>query len=82
MANHPSTLKRERQALKRRARYRAKNREIDALIKKVRTAGKDAGGLLPTLQSKIAKMAHKGNWHPNTASRTISRLFKLVGAQK
>ena len=34
MANHPSALKRQRQAEKKRLRYRAKNREIDELVKK------------------------------------------------
>lgn len=83
MANHPSSLKRERQAEKKRIRYRTKTREIDELVKKIRSMKNknEALPLLKSVQSKIAKMAQKANWHKNTASRMISKLFGLVSAK-
>lgn len=83
MANHPSALKRQRQAEKKRLQYRAKNREIDELVKKIRSMPSQAAALplLKTVQSKIAKMAQKANWHRNTASRAIARLFQMVSAK-
>lgn len=84
MANHKSAKKRAKQSQVRRMRNRSVKTTLKNLEKKVRTA-KEAGGenieeLMKTTQSALHKAAKKGVIHKKTASRKISRLFKLVNA--
>lgn len=80
MANHPSSLKRQRQSEKRRVKNRAVKSTIKTTTKKVRATTTKSAGLaeLTTAISKLAKAASKGVIHKNTASRKISRLAQFV----
>lgn len=79
MANHPSALKRERQAQKRRIRNRAMNSRVKTAIKKVLNAISESGAeaIKTTLRdatSTLDKAASKGVIPKKRASRKISRL--------
>lgn len=75
---HMSSIKRNRQASKRRARNKQILSRIKTAVKKVRqTKSKDE---LKKAVPLIAKAATKGVVHKKTASRLISRLTKHVGA--
>ena len=85
MANHPSSRKRMRQNVKRRATNRSNRSRLRTQIKKLRSA-LEAGDkqqslveLQPTI-SLIDKMVNKNILHQNTAARYKSRLTKHVNA--
>ena len=80
MANHPSSLKRQRQSEKQRTRNRVVKSNIRTLVKKVRGAASKDAALkeLKAAISKLSKAAQKGGIHKNTASRKISRLTSFV----
>lgn len=84
MANHKSAKKRAKQSQVRRMRNRSVKTSLKTLEKKVRAAkeaGEDAKDeLMRQTQSALHKAAKKGIIHKKTASRKISRLFKLVNA--
>ena len=84
MANHKSAKKRAKQSQVRRLRNRSVKTALKTLEKKVRAAkaaGEDTvGELMKQNQSALHKAAKKGIIHKKTASRKISRLFKLVNA--
>lgn len=83
MANHKSAKKRAKQSQVRRLRNKSVKTNLKTLEKKLRAA-KEAGEacdeLMKQTQSAIHKAAKKGIVHKKTASRKISRLFKLVNA--
>lgn len=84
MANHPSALKRHRQAQKRRLRNKSYKSAINTAIKKIFSslAEKDidkAKAFTIEAISRIDKAVTKGILHRNTASRKISRLVKKAG---
>ena len=79
MANHPSALKRERQAQKRRLRNRAVNSAVRTAIKKVTAAiaASEADAVKNTLKeatSMLDRAASKGVIPKGRVSRKISRL--------
>ena len=84
MANHKSAKKRAKQSQVRRLRNRSVKTTLKSLEKKVRTAqesgSEDKLELMKQTQSAFHKAAKKGVIHKKTASRKISRLFKLVNA--
>ena len=81
MANHPSALKRNRQAQKRRARNRTCKSEIATITKKLLQAPvAEVGKIAVSLQSKIDKAARKGTIHWKAAARRVSRLAKKTAA--
>ena len=76
---HKSTIRRARQAERRHDRNRATMNAVKTIIKKVQSAvagGKadEAKTTLLEATSAIGKAVSKGAFHPNTASRRISRL--------
>ncbi len=87
MANHPSALKRMRQAEKRRMRNMSFRSRVKTTIKKYLDAvdtknTDDAHRLLSEATSLLHKAVSKGVYHRNTASRTIARLsVRLPSAQ-
>ncbi|MBA3008688.1 MAG: 30S ribosomal protein S20 [Proteobacteria bacterium] len=84
MANHKSAKKRAKQSQVRRMRNRSAKTTLKNLEKSLRAAqetGADTKDeLMKQTQSAIHKAAKKGIIHKKTASRKISRLFKLVTA--
>lgn len=83
MANHPSSLKRNRQSIKRKARNRTRKTEIQDLLKTLATAAKaEAPKIARTIQSKIDRAARKGTLHWKTAARKVARLAQKVLASK
>ena len=82
---HKSTVRRARQAERRRERNRATVNTVKTLIKKVQSAVSEKNadeartGLLEAI-SAIGKAVSKGIIHRNTASRRISRLALRVNA--
>lgn len=84
MANHKSAKKRAKQNLVRRQRNRSVKTKLKTLEKKLRAA-KASGDestmeLMRQNQSALQKASQKGIIHKKTASRKISRLFKLAQA--
>jgi small subunit ribosomal protein S20 len=85
MANNKSAEKRNRQAILRRDRNRARISRLRGQIKKLRQAV-EAGDndvaqqLLPATLGMIDRTAQKGSMHPNAAARRKSRLTRLVKA--
>lgn len=82
---HKSTIRRARQAERRRERNRATMNTVKTITKKVLTAvtdkkADDAASLLREAVSTIRKAASKGVLKRNTASRRISRLTLRVNA--
>lgn len=82
---HKSTIRRVRQAERRRERNRATINTVKTLIKRVQSAvaGKkteEARTSLLEATSAIGKAVSKGIFHRNTASRRISRLTLRVNA--
>ncbi len=80
-----SAIKRTRQTKVRTERNRSVKNTIRTLIKNLEAEVKDknaenAGTVLNTTISTIAKAAKKGILHKSTASRKISRLTKLVNS--
>ena len=83
MANHKSAVKRARQNVKRRAQNKGHRSRLRNQIKKIRQAVENGeqetaqGLLIPTL-SLVDRSAQKGVIHDRAASRTKSRLTRLV----
>ena len=72
-----------RQNIKRRARNAAGENKIKNLVKEVKTLvlqkkAKDAKNLLPQIYKALDKAAKTGIIKKNTASRTKSRITKLI----
>lgn len=87
MANTKSAEKRNRQALKRRARNTTVRTSVKGALKKAREAisTKDAaktGDALKDAVRTLSKAASKGVIHPRNASRRIARLTKAAQASK
>ncbi|HEU0264817.1 MAG TPA: 30S ribosomal protein S20 [Geobacterales bacterium] len=83
MANHKSALKRTRQTEKKTARNVHLRSTLRTFIKRLReaVAAKDMAAAQVALKAAIPVIdssASKGIIHPNNASRTVSRLSKLV----
>ncbi len=85
MANHKSAKKRAKQNQVRRMRNKSVKTGLKTLEKKLRAAvaAEDStkDELLKKTQSAFHKAAKKGVIHQKTASRKISRLFKLSSAK-
>jgi small subunit ribosomal protein S20 len=82
---HKSTIRRARQAEKRRARNRVTLSAVKGLVKKVQTAVaekkvEDAKASLREATSALSKAVTKGVLKRNTASRRISRLTHHVNS--
>ena len=87
MANHKSAIKRARQSEIRRQRNKAAKTRCKSVTKAVRSAvaADDVDGAAQKLSSAASAYdtaARKGVIHKRTAARKISRLTKLVSAQK
>ena len=85
MANHPSSLKRNRQTQRRRLINQVNRHRLKTQLKKLRaaiSAGKaaDAKALLPETFGAIDRSVQKGVIKKNTAGRYKSRLTKTVSA--
>ena len=85
MAHHKSAIKRIKQNQKRNARNRHVSSTLKTYIKRVREAAsasnkEAAAAALQSAIPVIDKSATKGVIHKATASRTVSRLTKLVNA--
>ena len=83
MANHPSSLKRHRQSLKKRALNQTNRHKLKTQMKKLKTViatGKkeDPTALFPATFGLIDKSVQKGVIKENTARRYKSRLAKSV----
>ena len=83
MANLPSVEKRNRQALKRRARNQVVRSQVKGALKDARTAiaAKDPAQVKAALTEAmrmVGKAKSKGILHPRTAARRISRLAKAA----
>ena len=83
MANHKSALKRNKQNEKKNMRNKHVRSTLRTFIKNVREAveGKDAGTAKVALAAAIPVIdsaASKGVIHRSTASRSVSRLTRLV----
>jgi small subunit ribosomal protein S20 len=84
LANIASSLKKNRQHIKREARNRSQKAEMRTAIKKVRSAlvAKDATkakAALPVALKLLDRAGRKGLIAQNAASRTVSRLVSAVG---
>lgn len=87
MANSAGSLKRARQAIKRRARTVALRSMVRTYIKKVKAAVatadyEQAQAAFIKTQPYVDKMVNKGILHKNTAARIKSRLNAQVKALK
>jgi small subunit ribosomal protein S20 len=84
LANHKSAKKRAKQSQVRRIRNKSVKTTLKNLEKKIRIAKEEGSEnkdeLLRKTQSAIHKAAKKGVIHKKTASRKISRLFKLINS--
>ena len=82
MATHRSAKKRHAQSLKRRARNNQVRKTVRGAVRKLRDAAASGTGdkaeMLKTAERLLRKAATKGVVHRKTASRTVSRLAKLV----
>ena len=83
MANHPSAKKRARQNEVRRVRNRSRMTRVRGSVKSVReaVAAGDQSAAQAALQAAIPaidKAAAQGVIHRRNASRTVSRLNRLV----
>ena len=83
MANHKSALKRNKQNEKKNLRNKHVRSTLRTFVKRVREAveGKDAGVAKEALAAAIPVIdaaASKGVIHSSNASRSVSRLTKLV----
>ncbi|MFA4874462.1 MAG: 30S ribosomal protein S20 [bacterium] len=77
---HASTLKRDRQGLKHRARNRSALSRMKSAIKDVRTSGSKEA--LTKVIPIIMKTGQKGIIHRRKAARLVSRLTKSVAARQ
>ena len=85
MANTSSAKKAARQAVRRTDMNKARESRLKTHVRKVEEAiasGKkvDAEAALKAAQPILMRTAQKGNIHPKTASRKVSRLTKRVKA--
>ncbi|MFN0061719.1 MAG: 30S ribosomal protein S20 [Myxococcaceae bacterium] len=83
MANTKSAEKRNRQALKRRARNQSVRSSVRSVVKKAREAlaAKDPKKVKEALSEAaraLSKAASKGVLHPRNAARRLSRLAQAV----
>ena len=82
MANHRQAEKRHRQSEKRRMRNKDIRSGVRNAIRGVRAAAAagedDLAAKFASAERVIRKGVSKGSLHERTASRTISRLHKLV----
>jgi small subunit ribosomal protein S20 len=82
MAHHPSAKKRHRQSLKRQARNKHVRSTVRNAVAKAREAGAEgaegAAAYARDAERLLRRAASKGVVHPKTASRTASRLWKLL----
>ena len=83
MANNPSAIKRNRQAVERRLRNRSQRSRMRTAVKSLRQAieAGDAAAareLLPEALRLVDLTAQKGAIHRNAAARTKSRLVLAV----
>ena len=82
MANHKSSIKRNKQSIKRRERNRTDKAALRTVIKKFNnTVTKDvveAKSILAEAVPAIAKAGSKGVIHKKNAARRISRLTKKL----
>jgi small subunit ribosomal protein S20 len=83
MANNPSAIKRNRQAVERRLRNRSQRSRMRTAVKSLRQAieSGDAAAareLLPEALRLVDLTAQKGAIHRNAAARTKSRLVLAV----
>lgn len=83
MANHKSAVKEHRQSLVRRERNRYKRARLRTAIKQFRAAVAEgntdkARSLLPTTVALLDRTAKNRAIHPSAASRTKSRLSRLL----
>jgi small subunit ribosomal protein S20 len=86
MANYPSSVKRHRQAPRRRGRNRLIVGDVRAALKRARTAiaggAGDKAALVQAAIQAVDKAVSKGAMRRPTASRTISRLQTAFNAAK
>ncbi|MGE3758702.1 MAG: 30S ribosomal protein S20 [Pseudobdellovibrionaceae bacterium] len=85
MANHKSSEKRARQAIKRNAVNTRRENEIKTFEKKILAAvaaknQKDATEALKAFMSKVSKASTKGVLKRETASRKVARISARVSA--
>ena len=85
MANTTSAKKATRKIARRTAVNKARRTRMRTFVRKVEEAitsgNKDEAGVaLKNAQPEIARAAHKGVLHRNTASRKVSRLAKQINA--
>ncbi len=82
MANHPSAKKRHRQSERRYERNKHVRSTVRGAVRKARQAGAegsdDAAAFARDAERLLRRAASKGVVHPKTASRTVSRLQKLL----
>jgi small subunit ribosomal protein S20 len=87
MANHKSATKRNKQAIKARAKNRSAKTKVRSVVKKLREAieandKKTAVELLPTAQSLLGKLSKSSVMKSKTSSRKTSRLATQVAGLK
>lgn len=85
MANTRSAEKRNRQALKRRARNVSVRTNVKEAVKAVRTAlttGTGTAESLKAAEKSLKKAASKGVLHKRAASRRVSRLARAANRTK
>jgi len=82
MANQASAIKRIRQTAVRRLRNRYQLKTTKTLIKRLKALGTadEARLMLPSVLSKIDKLAKKHIIHANKAARQKSQLARKVAA--
>ena len=80
IGRHASSIKRDRQSEKARARNRSAMSRMRTAVKSVRTEG--TAESLKAAIPIIMKTAQKGAIHRGKADRLVSRLTKHVNAQK
>lgn len=80
MANHKATKKDVRQVAKRREKNRYQGKTTRNAMRDLRalTSGSEAKESLPTVISKIDKLAKKGVIHKNKAANLKSSLAKAI----
>jgi small subunit ribosomal protein S20 len=82
MGNHASAKKRHRQSLKRHARNKHVRSTVRSAVRKARRSSAegaaDASQSCLEAERLLRRAATKGIVHPKTASRTVSRLQKLL----
>ena len=82
MANHASAIKRIRQTAVRRLRNRYQLKTTKTMIKRLKSlsVAEEARQMLPSVISRIDKLAKKHIIHPNKASRQKSQLARQVAS--